>query len=121
MKIRRLITALLVAVTCSSAAGLAAAAELADQTQASVTQTQNMDEAPMHQSMGDPGRMMGMMHMMGMMDACHDMMNSASADSITMPRLPPGNAKLEFQMRAEMLQKMGEIAAKYANKIKEEK
>ncbi|TAL55705.1 MAG: hypothetical protein EPN80_06425 [Pandoraea sp.] len=59
--------------------------------------------------------------MMGMMDACHGMMNSASTDSITMPRLPPGNAKLEFRMRAEMLQKMGEIAAKYANKIKEEK
>lgn len=38
-----------------------------------------------------------------------------------MPQLPPGNEKLEFQMHAEMMQKMGEIAARYADKIKEAK
>jgi hypothetical protein len=38
-----------------------------------------------------------------------------------MPQMPPGNEKLQFQMQAEMMQKMGEIAAKYAERIKEDK
>jgi hypothetical protein len=33
------------------------------------------------------------------------------------PKLPPGNEKLELQMRAEMMQKMGEIAGRYAGQI----
>lgn len=35
-----------------------------------------------------------------------------------MPHLPPGNEKLQLQMWAEMMQKMGEIAAKYAAQVK---
>jgi hypothetical protein len=31
-----------------------------------------------------------------------------------MLQMPPGNEKLQFQIQAEMMQKMGEIAAKYA-------
>jgi hypothetical protein len=38
-----------------------------------------------------------------------------------MPELPAGNAKLQLQMRAEMMQKMGEILGRYADKIKDEK
>jgi hypothetical protein len=34
-------------------------------------------------------------------------------------RLPPGNEKLQLQMQAEMMQKMGEILAKYASRIDE--
>lgn len=48
----------------------------------------------------------------------HGMMGNMMGGSM-MPTLPPGNSKLQVQMQAEMLQKMGEIAAKYADKIKE--
>lgn len=34
-----------------------------------------------------------------------------------MPRLPPGNDKLQLQMEAEILQKIGEIQGKYANQL----
>ncbi len=58
--------------------------------------------------MGKMGSGQGMMGKMG-----------ASSGSAAMPKLPPGNEKLEFQMHAEMMQKMGEIAAKYADRIKD--
>ncbi len=57
---------------------------------------------------GKMGSGQGMMGMMG-----------ASSGGMAMPKLPPGNEKLEFQMHAEMMQKMGEIALKYADQIKE--
>lgn len=60
----------------------------------------------------------GMMQggMMDMMKGCGQMMNNPM-----MPELPAGNAKLQLQMRAEMMQKMGEILGRYADKIKDEK
>lgn len=62
----------------------------------------------------------GMMPMMDMMSACdHAMQSGAMAHG--MPQLPPGNAKLQLQMQAEMMQKTGEILAKYAAQIGEEK
>lgn len=68
------------------------------------------------------GKMDGMMGMMGMMNSCRTMMADAKkSDSTLMPTLPPGNEKLEFQMHAEMMQKMGEIAARYGDKIKDAK
>lgn len=62
-----------------------------------------------------------------MMDACRSMMGGGMMSGMMggmmgggmMPTLPPGNAKLQLQMQAEMMQKMGEIAAKYADKVKE--
>ena len=36
----------------------------------------------------------------------------------TMSRLPAGNEKLQLQMQAETMQKMGEILGRYADKIK---
>jgi len=60
------------------------------------------------------GGMMGG-SMMDMMQGCHRMMGGGM-----MPhQLPPGNEKLQLQMQAEMMQKMGEILAKYAGQIKE--
>ena len=56
---------------------------------------------------GKMGSGQGMMGMMG-----------ASSGGMAMPKLPPGNEKLEFQMHAEMMQKMGEIALKYSQQIK---
>lgn len=76
-----------------------------------------------HGMMGGRGGMMqgggDMMGMMNMMQGCEQMMSSSAMGSATMPKMPPGNEKLEFQMRAEMMQKMGEIAAKYAGQIKD--
>lgn len=76
-----------------------------------------------HGMMGGRGGMMqgggDMMGMMNMMQGCERMMTSSATGSATMPKMPPGNEKLEFQMRAEMMQKMGEIAAKYASQVKD--
>ena len=64
------------------------------------------------------GMMGGMMGggMMEMMQGCKQMMGSAM-----MTELPAGNEKLQVQMRAEMMQKMGEILGRYADRIKDEK
>jgi hypothetical protein len=74
---------------------------------------------------GGEGRSMdqGMMggDMMGMMHGCERMMGGHAGGAAPMPQLPPGNEKLQLQMHAEMLQRMGEITAKYAERIKEEK
>jgi hypothetical protein len=37
---------------------------------------------------------------------------------IRIPRLPPGNEKLQLQMYAEILQRVGEVEAKYAAQLK---
>jgi hypothetical protein len=54
--------------------------------------------------------------MMAMMGACGQMMNARGSMS-GMPKLPPGNEKLQLQMQAEMMQKMGEILSSYAARI----
>ncbi len=71
-----------------------------------------------HQMQGMPmgGGMMGMMDMMG---TCDRMMQGGMMGSM-LPQLPPGNEKLQLQMQAEMMQKMGELVAKYASQIKEQ-
>ena len=56
--------------------------------------------------------MHGMQSMQGMMSGC-PMMGGGM-----MPQLPPGNEKLQLQMWGEMMQKMGEIASKYAAQVK---
>jgi len=58
--------------------------------------------------------------MMGMMGNCSRMMQGGMTGHM-LPQLPPGNEKLQLQMQAEMMQKMGEIVSKYAAQIKEEK
>lgn len=79
-----------------------------------------MEGMPMGGGMGGMGEGMGgMMGMMNMMGACNRMMSGGMAGH--MPQLPPGNEKLQLQMHAEMMQKMGETLAKYAAQIKEEK
>ena len=60
---------------------------------------------------GMPG-MQGMQGMQGMMSGC-PMMGGGM-----MPQLPSGNEKLQLQMWGEMMQKMGEIASKYAAQVK---
>ena len=59
---------------------------------------------------------------MDMMKGC-PMMSGGTMDrgmmsGGTMPQLPPGNEKLQLQMWGEMMQKMGEIANKYAAQVK---
>ena len=58
--------------------------------------------------------------MMEMMSACSRMMQGGSTGH-ALAQLPPGNEKLQVQMHAEMLQKLGEIEAKYAAQIKDDK
>ena len=65
-----------------------------------------MGEGNLGMMMGDCGRMM---HGGGMMDY------------MMVPQLPPGNEKPQLQTQAQMMQKMGEILAKYAARINEEK
>jgi hypothetical protein len=72
------------------------------------------DRQGMHEKKG----MQGMEGMMGMMSACQGMMGGHSAGAGFVPQLPPGNEKLQLQMSAEIMQKVGEITAKYANQIK---
>jgi hypothetical protein len=49
----------------------------------------------------------------------HDMMKGGHhlPDMVAVPHLPPGNDKLQLQMHAEILQKIGEIEARYAQKL----
>lgn len=115
--------ALLVAVALSGSSVVAMAAETA-QAAPSMPNAPGRQGMPMHGGMmggggtGD-GDMPDMMGMMSMMRSCQKIMGSAPMQTGALPHLPPGNEKIEFQMRAEMMQKMGEIAARYADKIKE--
>lgn len=97
-------------VTLVAAASLLAGAGLL----ASVAVSQEGHKAPgMHDQQGMQG-MMG-----GMMQGC-PMMNRAAAPSGAglIPQLPPGNEKLQAQMTAEIMQRVGEIASKYAAQAK---
>ncbi|MGE3482299.1 MAG: hypothetical protein AB7K73_12910 [Gammaproteobacteria bacterium] len=67
-----------------------------------------------------PGMGMGMgMRQGGMKCPMHDKMKHRAhgGQVISVPRLPPGNEKLQLQMHAEILQKVGEIEAKYAAQL----
>lgn len=64
------------------------------------------------------GGMMGGGRCGGMMGG--GMMHGGMMDRmIHIPMLPPGNEKLQLMMQAEILQKVGEVQAKYAAQIKE--
>ena len=66
--------------------------------------------------------MQGMPGMHGMMSSGCPMMGSGMMGGPmaggAMPQLPPGNEKLQLQMWGEMMQKMGEVASKYAAQVK---
>lgn len=68
--------------------------------------------------MRNGGAMQGPMMRGGMMNMMKERGQMRSGSM--MPQLPPGNEKLQLQMQAEMMQKMGEILGKYAEKIKDE-
>lgn len=67
---------------------------------------------------GQPGMMGGGMMGGGMMQGCPMMSRASSAGGNLIPQLPPGNEKLQAQMAAEIMQKAGEIASKYAAQAK---
>jgi hypothetical protein len=67
--------------------------------------------------------MQGMQGMPGMMSGVCPMMMGGGmmggqASSNALPQLPPGNEKLQLQMWGEMMQRIGEIASKYAAQVK---
>lgn len=66
-----------------------------------------------------PGSGMGMGMGMGRMQGknCPMMKHGRMPHMLRMPRLPPGNEKLQLQMEAEILQKIGEIQGKYASQL----
>lgn len=104
------IKAVLLAAALSGSSVMALAAETG-QGAKPMPNAPGQSNMPMHQ---------GMMGMMEMMQSCQKMMGSATMSAgSALPHLPPGNEKLDFQMRAEMMQKIGEIAAKYSDRIKE--
>ena len=111
MQIRRTLISLLLAAAIGGS-GLVIAASKAP------AKDQSTNMAEMGQGMDHGMKGGGMMHgeMMGMMNGCKAMMNSSLA-----PQLPPGNEKLQLQMQAEIMQKAGEIIAKYAERISAEK
>ncbi len=112
MQIRRTIVSLLVAAALGGS-GLVIAASKAPAKERSTNMPEPSQTSMDHGMMGG-----GMMHgdMMGMMNECKTMMSSSMA-----PQLPPGNAKLQLQMQAEIMQKTGEILAKYAERISADK
>lgn len=114
MSSKRMVVMVLAAVV-AGAGGLVGAAE-PGQAAKPGSSMQGMGDMPMRRGMmGSDGGMMDMMN------SCQKMMGGAMSGGAMMPQLPPGNEKLEFQMHAEMMQKVGEIAARYADKIKEAK
>lgn len=120
---KRAITMLFTSTILASTSGLALAADQYPKNQqaTSTSSMPGMGAMPMGQGMMDGGTMTGGGGMMGMMHSCQKMMDGALSVNTMMPRLPSGNEKLEFQMHAEMIQKIGEIATKYADRIKEAK
>lgn len=84
-----------------------------------LAQQHQHEEAPKApQGMMGGGMGGGMMGggMMNMMQGCERMMSARGGHA--MPQLPPGNEKLQLQMHAEIMQKVGEILAKYAAQVK---
>lgn len=91
---------------------------------ASVALSQEGRGAQEKPGMGGMHQEQGMQGMMGM-EGCPMMSSSGqtarggqTAGGGLIPRLPPGNEKLQAQMTAEILQKAGEIASKYAAQAK---
>ncbi|HEY9459502.1 MAG TPA: hypothetical protein VIR04_01740 [Paralcaligenes sp.] len=72
---------------------------------------------------GMQGGMMGNGMMSGMMGGGNGMMRGGAMDGgmmrghAMMPQLPAGNEKLQLKMQAEIMQKVGEIVAKYADQV----
>ncbi len=111
MNTKSILTTLVLAILVS-ASSLAVAADK-KQTERPAANMPGMEKMDMNHGM--MGGMMGG-GMMEMMQGCKQMMGGAM-----MPELPAGNEKLQVQMRAEMMQKMGEILGRYADRIKDEK
>ncbi len=45
------------------------------------------------------------------------MMGKSGTNSIVIPQLPPGNAKLQLEMQGEIMKRVGEIIQRYAAKV----
>lgn len=114
----RLIVMPLMLTTLLITSTLAGAAEKKPSKEPAATMP-GMEKMNMDHGMMQDGMMGGRMMQGGMMDMmkrCRQMMSDPM-----MPALPAGNEKLQLQMHAEMMQKMGEILGRYAEQIKDEK
>ncbi|MEO6985833.1 MAG: hypothetical protein ABI155_10870 [Paralcaligenes sp.] len=126
MKIKQIVTAVFCAMITSASVSALAADNPVQPDGPSTTMQENGSAAKMQGGMmdssmmggGATGRSMmsgGMMggRIMGHSKMRHGMMGSR----MLMPQLPAGNEKLQLQMQAEIMQKVGEIIGKYADKI----
>ena len=127
MQAKSTLTMLLVG-TLVSVSSLAGAAD-EQQNRQPAGNTPAVEKMEMNQGMRQGGMMGGGMSsgdmmargmagggMMGMMKGCNQ-----TTSNTMVPQLPPGNEKLQLQMQAEMMQKIGEILGKYADRIQDEK
>ena len=99
-----------IAVVASVAMGISSLSLAADRDPKAGQGMQGMQG--MHEGQGKMDMMSGCPMMSGVKTGGVGMMGGA------MPQLPPGNEKLQVQMWGEMMQKMGEIASKYAAQAK---
>ena len=117
--IRKMQFALVLAVTLLATGVPVLAQDHADSPTTQPPAMSPMNNGPM-QDMGP----MGMMNMMRMMSQCPmagGKMGGMGNGMMGMPTLPLGNEKLQLQMQAEMMQKTGELLAKYAARVQEPK
>ncbi|HWP25869.1 MAG TPA: hypothetical protein VNL39_05960 [Xanthobacteraceae bacterium] len=127
MQSKRRVAVIVAAVIAAGSAMTIAAQEKPDQAPGGTPDTKQMpmDRGMMGRGMGNgmmgQDGMGGMMGMMNMMNQCSRMMSSGMGGGMMggMLQLPPGNEKLQVQMQAEIMQKVGEIVAKYAARAKE--
>ncbi len=80
---------------------------------------EGMGGMPMGQGMMEQGGAMDQGGMMNVKQHCQKMMGGTGMASGLVPQLPPGNEQLQLKMQAEIMQKVGEIAARYAERIEE--
>jgi hypothetical protein len=57
----------------------------------------------------------------GGMGGMHEKREGMMSQHLMIPRFPPGNDKLQLMMRAEIMQKVGEIVTKYASQLPDKK
>ncbi|MEO6986106.1 MAG: hypothetical protein ABI155_12250 [Paralcaligenes sp.] len=121
MKTKQMVTALFCAMI-TSASAFSLAADSSVQPDGSSTTTQKNGSAAMMQGgmMGSGmmgGGATGRSMMGGGMMGNGMMGHGTMGNRMLMPQLPAGNEKLQLQMQAEILQKVGGIIGQYADKI----
>lgn len=121
MKTKQIAAILFTALIASAGVSALAAQSPGQLGRSDTSARDNMDAGMMQGGMmgndsggcGMRGGMMGNGMMSGMMGSGNSMMKGHAM----MPQLPAGNEKLQLKMQAEIMQKVGEVVAKYADQV----